>query len=43
LTPTGEKRTADSFQCENLKEGDSLEDLDIGKGGIKKIVLRERR
>jgi len=35
LTHMGQKRNAYSFRCENLKEGESLEDLDIGKRVIR--------
>jgi hypothetical protein len=41
LTPMGEKRNACSFRCETLKEGDSLEDLDIGKRVIRNWFLKK--
>lgn len=41
LTPMGEKRNVYSFRCENLKEGDSLEDLDIGKRVIRNWFLKK--
>lgn len=41
LTPMGEKRNAYSFRCENLKEGDSLENLDRGKRVIRNWFLKK--
>lgn len=41
LTPMGEKRNAYSFRCENLKEGESLEDLDVSKRVIRNWFLKK--
>jgi hypothetical protein len=41
LTPMEEKRNAYSFGCENLKEGDSLKDLNIGKSVIGNWFLKK--
>jgi len=43
LTHMGEKRNAYGFRCENLKEGDSLKDLNIGKRVIRNWFLKKEK